>query len=458
MENKIEIIDFGLFDKYSQEYFINNLILPIYEDDKYLNLAICSESNLVNINDKFSRKLKFQDIHINSIKFYLSNVDMKKDLYKLLTKQNDNFNSNSLNHQNQTKDFFVKLIAYAIKNRASDIHIEYNLHKLIFRFRIDGTLKSFFAINSVYSKQISSYIKLISNLDITQNRLPQDSRFKLSISKISYDFRVSILPVIDGESIVIRVLDSKNTSKSLDNLGFSKHIINNLHEAINLKQGLVLVAGPTGSGKTTTIYSLLKLLNSDKRKIITVEDPVEYTIDNIQQIAVDNKVGLTFNSILKNILRQDPDVLLIGEIREEESLKIALQASLTGHLVISTVHSNSALQTINRLIDLKVDKFLLSTSLKFILSQRLVLSFCHNCKNEGCEKCNFTGYYDRLSLGEIIKIDEKISSMLLSENSNKLIKEYLISKNYIDIFKDGIKKVQENLTSKEEVYKVINHE
>ncbi|MEN8718445.1 MAG: ATPase, T2SS/T4P/T4SS family [Sulfurovum sp.] len=206
------------------------------------------------------------------------------------------------------------------------------------------------------------------------------------------------------------------------------------------------------------MYSLLKLLNSDKRKIITVEDPVEYKIQNIQQIAVDNKIGLTFNSILKNILRQDPDVLLIGEIREEESLNIALQASLTGHLVISSIHSNSALQTISRLVDLKADKFLLSTSLKYILSQRLVLSYCKSCDNKGCEKCNFTGYFDRLSLGEIIKIDENISSMLLKKDSYDLIKEYLIKNNYIDIFKDGMIKVSEKLTSKEEIYKVINYE
>lgn len=447
------MIDYSLFDKYSHEYFVNNFILPLQEDDKYLYLAICKDSRLDNIKEKFTRKLKFKEIDIREMKFLLSEIKLKKELYNLLTKQNEN-----INNENLTKVFFDKIIAYAIRNRASDIHIESNLQNLVFRFRIDGTLKTFFTLKSIYAKQVSSYVKLISNLDITQNRLPQDSRFKLNIDNSNYDFRVSILPIIDGESIVIRVLDSKNSNKTLDNLGFSPHIISELNEAINLKQGLILVAGPTGSGKTTTIYSLLKLLNSDKRKIITVEDPVEYKIQNIQQIAVDNKIGLTFNSILKNILRQDPDVLLIGEIREEESLNIALQASLTGHLVISSIHSNSALQTISRLVDLKADKFLLSTSLKYILSQRLVLSYCKSCDNKGCEKCNYTGYFDRLSLGEIIKIDENISSMLLQNNSYNLIKEYLTESNYIDIFKDGMTKVNEKLTSKEEIYKVINYE
>ncbi|MEN8717873.1 MAG: ATPase, T2SS/T4P/T4SS family, partial [Sulfurovum sp.] len=237
------MIDYSLFDKYSHEYFVNNFILPLQEDDKYLYLAICKDSRLDNIKEKFTRKLKFKEIDIREMKFLLSEIKLKKELYNLLTKQNEN-----INNENLTKVFFDKIIAYAIRNRASDIHIESNLQNLVFRFRIDGTLKTFFTLKSIYAKQVSSYVKLISNLDITQNRLPQDSRFKLNIDNSNYDFRVSILPIIDGESIVIRVLDSKNSNKTLDNLGFSPHIISELNEAINLKQGLILVAGPTGSG------------------------------------------------------------------------------------------------------------------------------------------------------------------------------------------------------------------
>ena len=455
MEDNINtsIIDYSLFDKYSQDYFLSNLILPLYEDEKYLKLAICKESNLNSIEQKFSRKLKFKEIFLNEMKFLLSNIDLKKELFKLLSKTNENINS-----VNQTKVFVEKLIFYSITNRASDIHIESSNKRILFRFRIDGFLKTFFVLDSTYSKQISSYIKLIANLDITQNRLPQDSRFKLNLNANEYDFRVSILPIIEGESIVIRVLDSNKKQKSLDTLGFSKHIVVSLNDALKLNQGLILVAGPTGSGKTTTIYSLLKDLNSDKKKIITVEDPVEYKMHNIQQIAVDNKIGLTFSSVLKNILRQDPDVLLIGEIREEESLNIALQASLTGHLVISTIHSNSALETLSRLIDLNADEFLLATSLKYILSQRLVLSYCKSCEGKGCKKCNFTGYFDRLSLGEIIKVDEHISSMILKKESLNEIKKYLLLNDYQDIFNDGLSKIKNKLTSKEEVYKVINNE
>ena len=448
-----EMVDYSLFDKYSQDFFKNCLVCPIYENDKYLKLAICEETNVNNLENRFNRKLKFIQSSVSEIKFVLSNLDIKKELFKSISSSNI-----SLNSDNQIRVFFEKLIDFAVKSRASDIHIESNEQKILFRFRVDGNLKTFFVLKSMYSKQISSYIKLISNLDITQNRLPQDSRFKLKLHEKEYDFRVSILPIIEGESIVIRVLDNNSSKKDLNTLGFSNHILNQLHEAIKLKQGLVLIAGPTGSGKTTTIYSLLQLLNSDKRKIITVEDPVEYKMKNIQQVAVNNKLGLTFSSVLKNILRQDPDVLLIGEIREEESLKIALQASLTGHLVISTIHSNSALQTISRLLDLNADRFLLGTSLKYILSQRLVLSYCKSCGNEGCEVCNYSGYFDRLSLGEIIKIDENISSMILKKSSLNEIKKYLVANDFKDIFCDGMKKVSENQTSKEEVLKVINYE
>lgn len=448
-----KIIDYSLFDKYSQDFFKINLICPIKEDDKYLTVAVCDKSNLQNIENRFARVLKYKEYETNDLKFILSNIDIKKELFKTINNSYSNINSD-----NQTKIFFEKILFFAIENRASDIHIESNEEKILFRFRVDGTLKTFFLLENKYAKQISSYVKLISNLDITQNRLPQDSRFKINISNKNYDFRISILPIIEGESIVIRVLDNNASKKDLKSLGFSNHLLNQLQEAMKLKQGLILIAGPTGSGKTTTIYSLLQMLNSDKRKIITVEDPIEYKMKNIQQVAVNNKLGLTFSSVLKNILRQDPDVLLIGEIREEESLKIALQASLTGHLVISTIHSNSALQTISRLIDLNADRFLLSTSLKYILSQRLVLAYCKTCENKGCEVCNYSGYFDRLSLGEIIKIDENISSMILKENSLNEIKEYLLSKDFKDIFKDGMKKVEYKLTSKEEILKVISYE
>jgi general secretion pathway protein E len=321
--------------------------------------------------------------------------------------------------------------------------------------RIDGRMKKFFIFKKELFRFLSSYIKLISNLDITQTRIPMDSRFSLNVSEKKYDFRVSTMPTVSGESIVLRILDKTNIEKNLNNLGFNESLLNEFKNIINLAQGLVLVAGPTGSGKTTTLYSLLKELNSEDKKIITVEDPVEYKIEDITQISINSKIGLNFELVLKNILRQDPDVIFIGEIRDKFSLDIALQASLTGHLVIATIHSNSALQTITRLIDLNADTFLLSTTLKYILSQRLVINYCKKCQGKGCSHCNFTKFYDRSCIAELLKVDEKISSMIFTKSSLIQIEKYLKTINYKTILEDGIEKVNNGITSIEEIYKVL---
>jgi general secretion pathway protein E len=328
---------------------------------------------------------------------------------------------------------------------------------ILFKFRIDGKLKTFFSFKNEFFKFISSYIKLISNLDMTQIRIPLDGRFSLSINEKKYDFRVSTMPTIDAESIVIRVLDNKNINKNLQTLGLSPNLLEILNQSLQLTQGLILISGPTGSGKTTTLYSILKELNCEEKKIITVEDPIEYKIDSICQVAINNKIGLSFEVVLKNILRQDPDVIFIGEIRDKFSLNIALQASLTGHLVIASIHANNAVETISRLIDLQADPFLLSSTLKLVMAQRLVLNYCKYCDALGCEKCNFTKYYDRSCIAEILKINEKISSFIFKKSDMNEIKSYLSNINFRTILDDGRQKVDLNITSLDEVYKVTSY-
>jgi general secretion pathway protein E len=328
---------------------------------------------------------------------------------------------------------------------------------ILFKFRVDGRLKTFFAFKYEFFKYISSYIKLISNLDITQVRIPLDGRFSLVIKDKSFDFRVSTMPTIDSESIVLRILDNKNINKNLRTLGLSTNLLEILNESLKLTQGLILISGPTGSGKTTTLYSMLKELDSEEKKIITVEDPIEYKIDSICQVAINNKIGLSFELVLKNILRQDPDVIFIGEIRDKFSLDIALQASLTGHLVIASIHANNAVETISRLVDLDADPFLISSTLKLIMAQRLVLNYCTSCNAKGCEKCNFTKYYDRSSIAEILRIDEKISSFIFKKSDINEIKNHLKTTNFKTMLDDGKQKVEEKITSLEEVYKVISY-
>lgn len=443
-----EIVDYSLvLDKYI-EYYSDSCVLPVKEDDFYLYFAVCKNSYLLDINDKFDKALKFIESNENDIKFILSSIKKRKNLfilYKYLFKE----------QKTLMEDFFYELLKYSVESRASDIHIENYKNKLLLRLRVDGKLRTFLTLDDDFYNSICSYVKLLCNLDITLKRLPQDGRFSKKINSKIFDFRVSFMPTINNESLVLRVLDKKNINKSLNNLGFSSVNLNLIKEAINLKQGLVLLAGPTGSGKTTSLYSIIKEFDCKEKKIITIEDPIEYKIDYINQINVNSKIGLSFDSVLRNILRQDPDIIFIGEIRDQISLNLALQASLTGHLVLASVHSNSALDTISRLYDLDADKFLLSSSLKYIISQRLVLTYC-DCNKVGCSKCNYSLFYGREVISEIIKVDNSLSSMIFKKSNINEMKKYLLESGFIDIFKDGKNKVEKGRTSLEEVYKVVN--
>lgn len=445
-----EIIDFSLFEKYDKQYFIKNRIIPIFEDNINLKVAVCRTSKLDTIKNDFDKLISFIEIDELELLFILNYIDKKIRLYDLAKKS---ISQNS--YEKNVQIFLEELLFFSIELRASDIHIEKYRNVVLFKFRIDGRLKIFFTFEAEFIKFVSSYIKLISKLDMTQVRLPLDGRFSLNYDNKKFDFRVSTMPTIDAESIVLRVLDNKNINKDLQTLGLSSNLLEKLVESLRLTQGLVLISGPTGSGKTTTLYSILKELDSEDKKIITVEDPIEYKIDSICQVPINNKIGLSFELVLKNILRQDPDIIFIGEIRDKFSLDIALQASLTGHLVIASIHANSAIETITRLIDLQADPYLISVTLKLVMAQRLVLNYCKYCGSIGCSKCNFTKFYDRSCIAEILKIDETISSLIFKKAQINEIKEYLKSVDYKTILDDGKLKASQNITSLDEVYKVV---
>ncbi|MGE0052315.1 MAG: GspE/PulE family protein [Arcobacter sp.] len=444
------LIDYSLFERYDTEYFIKNKIVPLFEDNIYLKVAVCKSSNLNSIKNDFVKLISYEEVDELELLFILSNLDRKISLFTLCTKSI--FQNSFEKYVNQ---FLDELLLFSIEVRASDIHIEKYKELVVFKFRVDGKLKTFFTFKEEFFRLISSYIKLISNLDMTMTRLPLDGRFSLTIENKKYDFRVSSMPTLEAESIVLRILDNKNINKNLLTLGLSINLLDLLKESLKLTQGLILISGPTGSGKTTTLYSILKELNSEEKKIITVEDPIEYKIDSICQIPINSKIGLSFEVVLKNILRQDPDIIFIGEIRDKFSLNIALQASLTGHLVIASIHANSTIETISRLIDLEADPFLISTTLKLIMAQRLVLNYCKFCGSVGCIKCNFTKFYDRSCIAEILKVDENISSLIFKKASISEFKEYLKTVNFKTLLDDGKSKVSQNLTSLEEVYKVV---
>ncbi|MEA3498861.1 MAG: GspE/PulE family protein, partial [Campylobacterota bacterium] len=411
----------------------------------------------------FNQPIKLIEVEHKSLEFEWKYISLKKELYGLAV--------NSLNDKNRLEDnsyileFMDSVFKFSLENNVSDIHIEVLNKSVILRFRIDGVLNQFFRFSNKLYPVISSYLKYLASLDISQKRLPLNGRFTKEINGLQIDFRLSTIPTIYGESIVIRVLDNNNIKSNLEDIEFDIDTLNSIKKTLQLTQGMILVTGPTGSGKTTTLYSMLNYLNSKEKKIITIEDPVEYKLDGVIQININNDIDLDYKTILKNILRQDPDILMIGEIRDKESLQIAMQASLTGHLVISTLHTNSAIETITRLMDLEAPTYLIATTIKMILSQRLLRVLCKKCKsfdevtnsyqNIGCVECNLTGYQNRKVVTEIVEFDESIKRMISNNSSVLEILEKLKKDDFKTMQDNGMKMVENGTTTLGEYYSKI---
>ena len=366
------------------------------------------------------------------------------------------------------------ILLEAIKFLASDIHIEALNNIVRIRYRINGILKEVARIDKSFLAGISSKIKILSSLDIVEKRKPQDGRFSLRYKGREIDFRTSIMPTMNGEKIVIRILDKFNYNFTLEDLYLSEENKKVFYKAINQNNGIIIVNGPTGSGKSSTLYSILKYKNKEEVNISTVEDPIEYQIEGINQVQCKNELGLNFATILRSLLRQDPDILMIGEIRDKETAEIAVKASLTGHLVFSTLHSNDSLGCINRLVNLGIDNYLLSLVLQMIVSQRLVRKLCPHCKKEdenykeklkslnlaeenykdikfytsgACEKCMNTGYIGRIPVFEIIYFDESLKNMLAQKKE--------IKQNFKTLLENAMDKAKEGLTSLDEIMRQL---
>lgn len=379
----------------------------------------------------------------------------------------------------------VKLVNHVIfqaaKEGASDIHIEPFEKELRIRYRIDGNMYQRVIPPKRYQSAIVSRIKIMSHLNIAEKRIPQDGRIQLKVADKPFDIRVSILPSNFGERVVMRLLDKTKGIVDLEKLNMSERDFQLLSRTVHRPNGIVLVSGPTGSGKTTTLYSILNKLNEPDVNIITVEDPVEYTMSGISQVQVHEKVGLTFATALRSILRQDPDVVLIGEIRDKETAQIATQASLTGHLVLSTIHTNSAPATITRLLDMGIEPFLIASTLVCVISQRLVRRLCSKCKAPyeptkemlgrigltpvtaqgvtfyqpvGCEECLKTGYRGRLPVFEIMEVNDKVGRLIVQRVDASVIAQEALADGMTSLGADGVRNIKAGLTSIEEVLSV----
>ena len=373
----------------------------------------------------------------------------------------------------------------AVKRNASDIHIEPFEKEIRVRYRIDGVMYTVMNPPKRVQGALISRIKIMAHLDIAEKRIPQDGRIAIKVGDKPYDIRVSVLPVAFGERVVMRLLDKSRTFTGLTDIGFSERDLAVLEANISRPNGIIYITGPTGSGKTSTLYSILNKLNTPEVNIVTVEDPVEYQMAGVGQVGVREKVGLTFAAALRSILRQDPDIVMIGETRDQETAQIAVQAALTGHLVLSTLHTNSAPASITRMIDMGIEPFLIASSVVMVVAQRLVRKLCPHCKKEyqpdiellkrigllakeakeitfygpkGCDECNQTGFRGRVAVFEIMEMTPAIAKLTMERSETGIIREQALKDGMIPLIKDGLRRIKDGLTTIEEVLAVATIE
>ena len=363
--------------------------------------------------------------------------------------------SSNLSGEVQAVKFVNELLELAVKKNASDIHIEPLEEVTRVRLRIDGLLCTAVEVLRSNHSAIVSRIKIICGMDIAEKRLPQDGRVEVEVGGSKVDLRVSTLPVINGEKVVIRILEKSQNLLELEALNFSESNLKIYKQLIRSPHGIILLTGPTGSGKSTTLYATLQELNDETKNIITIEDPVERTIQGVNQIAVNNKAGLNFATGLRSIVRQDPNIIMVGEIRDGETAKIAVQSALTGHLVFSTLHTNNAIGAVTRLLDIGIEPFLLAAALRGVVAQRLVRTICHYCES-GCEHCNHTGYKGRMAVQEVLQITPKLQKLITQGAEESVLLEAARESGFTTLQEDCLAKVQAGQTTLEEYYRVAS--
>ena len=480
-------IDYRISEKLSTAQLKSYDAIPVKEDEISVYVAFKNPFDVISqdkVQNLFNRKLlKVAVAQPSQIEKYISKLALNESIKDVIAEISQELSSSASQGQSTESSGILKLIEIILKtsiqSRASDIHIEPTETNCIVRSRIDGMLSETFIFDKDIYPPMVSRMKLLSNMDIAERRRPQDGRFSAQILDKEYDFRISTLPILNGESIVLRILDKSKVIINLEDLGMHPDNFAKFKKSMKAPYGIILVTGPTGSGKTTTLYGALNDIKSVKTKIITVEDPVEYQLNMIQQVHVNEKAGLTFVSALRSILRQDPDVIMIGEIRDQETLRIAIQAALTGHLVFSTLHTNDAISALPRMIDMGIEPYLVSGALVCIEAQRLVRKLCPHCKqkitlsqkaldevkkflpegyqfykNVGCPQCSQTGYLGREMISEILPISDHIASLVANGASKDEIKKSAYEDGFIDMFHDGVIRAANGVTTLEEVYRV----
>ncbi len=471
-------------------------VIPIQRSGRTLMLAMANPSNIFAIDDiKFITGFEVRavvasegaikkaiDKHYDSIDSLASVMrEMDADVEVVEDPTEEELNASAaMSDDAPVVKLVSSILGEALRRGATDIHIEPYEARMRVRYRIDGVLHEIMNPPFKMRAAITSRLKIMSELDIAERRVPQDGRIKLKIKDKKIDVRVSTVPTIFGEKVVMRILDQSNLQHDLAKLGFDEVGLRSLLRAIDAPYGMVLVTGPTGSGKTTTLYSALARINTPERNIMTAEDPVEYNLEGINQVLIHEDIGLTFSAALKAFLRQDPNVVMVGEIRDLDTASIAVKAALTGHLVLSTMHTNDSASTVNRMIDMGVEPFLVASSVNLILAQRLARRICKRCKvavgdanaevmkelgwdprqgalpmhqGKGCADCNMTGYAGRLGFYEVLTLSQVIRQMILERASGIDIKRHAVQEGMVTLRMHGIMKIRDGITTVEEVLK-----
>lgn len=477
--------DKNLFNIVPKEMAKRNQLVPLKIEGDKLFIAMTNPMDFITIDDlRLTTGFQIQPA-----------IASKEDITKTISKFYDEESFDEFivempeTTQQQQDDLddldapVVRLVSQILSNavslKASDVHLDPQENRVLIRYRIDGSLRTERILPKAMQGMITARIKILANLDITENRIPQDGRIKTTVDFRPIDLRVSSLPTVYGEKIVMRILDLSANLTDISKLGFTDLNMERFLGEIDKPNGIVLISGPTGSGKSSTLYAALNKLNNEEVNIITVEDPVEYQLEGINQIQVNTNVGLTFAVGLRSILRQDPDVVMVGEIRDKETADISIRASLTGHLVLSTIHTNDSIASITRLIDMGIEPFLVTASLNAVVAQRLIRKVCRDCREthevterekyifakrgltietiargKGCSQCNMTGYRGRMAIHEVLVVNEEIKDIINRNGTAAEIREVAVKNKTIFLIDDGLLKVKEGMTTTEEVLRV----
>ncbi|MFJ7851012.1 GspE/PulE family protein [Peribacillus sp. NPDC097206] len=477
--------DSNIFSLISEDTAKRNLMIPLKKEGEKLYVAMADPMDFYAIDDlrlatgfQIEPAIATKDDILRAIAKHYTDEDGLEELMVSLNRD-VNDEEETVDQDSPVVRLVNQLLSNAVTHKASDIHIDPQEKKLVVRYRVDGVLRLEKVLPKNMQNVLIARIKIMAKLDITEHRVPQDGRIKVNLGHHPVDLRVSTLPTIFGEKIVLRILDLGNKLNDLKQLGFNKLNLQRFESMIAQPNGIVLITGPTGSGKSSTLYAALNQLNTEEVNIITIEDPVEFQLEGVNQIQVNTNVGMTFATGLRSILRQDPNIIMVGEIRDKDTVEVAIRASLTGHLVLSTIHTNDSLGTITRLIDMGVEPFLVASSLSGIMAQRLVRKVCRDCvekqepskreidifakrgmkiesinRGRGCTSCNMTGYKGRIALQEILVINDEMRKLIMNGEPLNKLREVAMKYKTIFLMDDGLLKVKQGLTTTEEILRV----